>query len=292
MEYADVQSLSVFERFVYWIEERDSIRIQKDAGGEPPYTDDPILSTFRFCNVRRMDDRVSRWLMTNWYEPHDGHPNILAAVALARFVNLPAALEPITAYVFSGVIFWEAIKSELRDRRELDQPVFNGAYMVRGNDGDDKVASVVDYYVRPMWENHRRSSLIVPTSMRQTHRLLKTQHGFGSFMAGQVVADLRWAEPGEWLDRYEWAPPGPGSQRGLSRLLGNPTNHQYHDESFNAYLVAIIDQLGSLLPQEITGRLEAHDWQNCLCEFDKYERVLWGEGRPKQLYRPYVEEVT
>lgn len=290
MEYSDVQNLSVFERLIYWINERENIRRQKDAGGEGPYTDDPILSQFRFCNVRRMDDRVSKWLMDNWYQPHDGKQTMLAACALARFINLPAALDQITEYVFSDVVFWEAIKNTLRERRERGEPIFNGAYMVRGNDGEDKVSSVVDFYVKPMWENHRQSSLIRPHSMQRTHYLLKNQHGFGSFMAGQVVADLRHAVVGDWADRYTWAPSGPGSQRGLSRLLGKPLRQQYPDGVFNDYLSAIIDQVGSLLPPEITERLEAHDWQNCLCEFDKYERVLWGEGKPKQLYRPRPSE--
>lgn len=31
-------------------------------------------------------------------------------------------------------------------------------------------------------------------------------------------------------------------------------------------------------------KLCAQDIQNCLCEFDKYERVRLGEGAPKQRY--------
>jgi hypothetical protein len=30
--------------------------------------------------------------------------------------------------------------------------------------------------------------------------------------------------------------------------------------------------------------LHAQDLQNCLCEFDKYERVRLGEGRPRSNY--------
>ena len=30
--------------------------------------------------------------------------------------------------------------------------------------------------------------------------------------------------------------------------------------------------------------MEMMDFQNCHCEFDKYERTLHSEGRPKQLY--------
>jgi hypothetical protein len=36
------------------------------------------------------------------------------------------------------------------------------------------------------------------------------------------------------------------------------------------------------------GRLSAQDLQNCLCEFDKFERVRLGEGKPKRRFRPHV----
>jgi len=32
-------------------------------------------------------------------------------------------------------------------------------------------------------------------------------------------------------------------------------------------------------------KIHMQDLQNCLCEFDKYERVRLGEGRPRNGYR-------
>ena len=34
----------------------------------------------------------------------------------------------------------------------------------------------------------------------------------------------------------------------------------------------------------VATRMERMDWQNCLCEVDKYLRAKNGEGRPKQRY--------
>ena len=34
------------------------------------------------------------------------------------------------------------------------------------------------------------------------------------------------------------------------------------------------------------GDLHAADLQNCLCEFDKMERVRLGEGKPKRRFVP------
>lgn len=290
MQIEDVQQLTPAERFLYWIQEREAVRLRRDAGEDRPWTDDQIIDTYRFCNVRRMDDRVSMWLLNNWYLPHRGHRNILRAVALARFFNLPSSLEAITHHVFANHLRADAIKNTLRYLRDdVGRTVFNSAYIVRGHvkaDGEDKIEAVVDSYVGRLPPSR---DIIRPSSMKDTWSRLLPCYGFGSFMAGQVVADLRWAMPGTWMDKDTWAPPGPGSMRGLNRFLERPLKTAYAAEEFADYLGCIIDSAGVLLPPEVAGRMEAHDWQNCLCEFDKYERALWGEGRPKSLYRPQQE---
>jgi hypothetical protein len=270
------------DRLVYFIKERESIRIQRESGVPKPWTDDEILQRYRFCNVQRMDDRVSQWLLKNWYEPNYGHKNMLLACALARFINLPASLE-----VIGFPKRWEParIKKKLRRITAVGGHVFNGAYIVSGAgakiSGADKVGCVVDQYIQSL----RNQSIVVdPESMKSTWESLRQCYGFGSFMAGQVVADLRWAMPNEWHDAKTWAPMGPGSKRGMNRLLNQPLSQPMSQESFETLLTSLIRQLGIRLPLVITSRLEAIDYQNCLCEFDKMERTLHGEGRPKRKY--------
>jgi len=107
-------------------------------------------------------------------------------------------------------------------------------------------------------------------------------------MAGQVVADLRWAVSGDWADRLDWAPVGPGSSEGMCRLLGEKPNRNMRQEKFLPQFHKLQERLRAELPDEIMGRLEAMDIQNCLCEFSKYEKALWGEGKPKRRYRTVV----
>ena len=102
--------------------------------------------------------------------------------------------------------------------------------------------------------------------------------------AGQVVADLRWAIPGKWEDRETFAPLGPGSKRGMNILHDRPIEAAITQERFGEELMTMMDRCRKELPKEITGRLEAIDYQNCLCEISGYEKVLWGRGRKKQLY--------
>lgn len=290
MELDQVRMLPPIGRLAYWIQERETIRIRKERGLTRPWTDDDILANYRFTNVRRMDDKVSRWLLSRWYEPNRNHPNMLAAASLARFFNLPYSLGLIGQYVFvSGGPRWDAIKRVLRSAAE-EGPIFNGAYMVRGNDGIDKVECVLDYYVRPLIERIGRTRLDT-SSMEGVWNMILPSYGFGSFMAGQVVADLRWALTGSWDDCYTWAPKGPGSAKGMNLLHERDEKTPLTQSFFGEELRALIERLEGndsegepRLPHNLYERLEAIDYQNCLCEFFKYEKALWGRGKPKQLY--------
>lgn len=296
MDIDKVRRLSTQNRFLYWIRERYSILLKKQKGLNKPWTDDEILQSYRFCNIRRMDDKVSCWLLDNWYIPFKDHPNMLAAAAIARFINKPESLKPVTHYVFNshGEVWWSKVKGELRAMKEEGKTVFNGAYMVRGNSiqSEDKIGTVVDEYVRPMIDSEIN---LDKDSMETSHTAIQDHYGFGSFMSGQIVADLRWAMSGGWKDKLTWAPCGPGSARGLARLIADRYETDWlslsktfvsRSEVFlKEFRDHILDRIVSSLPEKIRTIMEAHDYQNCLCEFDKYERTLIDNRRPKQLYQ-------
>ena len=278
MKTREVAKLPPLERLLYWIREREGIRLRREAGEHKPWTDDGVMQRYRFCNVRRMDDRVSRWLLENWYGLNFGHPNMLVACALARHFNQPEALEAI-----GFPCRWEPerIKKVLRAMKVRGKRIFNGAYMVRGIGTADKTEMVVTNVCQPLVRNPPGLNA---SSMRGSVEALLPYWGFSYFMAGQVVADLRWAVPGTWKDAKTWAPVGPGSKRGMNRLENRLPTAPLSQAMFEKKLLEVINYCSEQLPRVITKRLEAIDWQNCLCEFDKYERTIHGEGKPKQLY--------
>lgn len=280
MNISEVKKLSPFERLVYWINERESIRLQKEAGEPAPWTDDEILQKYRFCNVVRMDDKVSKWLMENWYKPYYNHKNMLLACAIARFFNLPSSLQEITPWVFGRIYQPEKIKAKLREMKKSGQTIYNGAYMVRGNDGCDKISSVMDFYLKDI-----PSVRVNTNSMEETHRQLCGCYGLGSFMAGQIVADLRHSIKGTWQDKYVWAPIGPGSQKGMNSLHGWPIKQAMNQGRFQELLEGLMSSIDGKIPLQLQGRMEAHDFQNVCCEFFKFNNAVNGDGRPKQLYR-------
>lgn len=278
-----LKSLRPQARLLYWVTQRESIRRKRMLNLPPPWTEDPILSRYRFCNVRRMDDAVSTWLYENWYKPYRDHPNSLTAATLARHFNRVDTLEKLGRLIYwDGPPLLERIKLEVRDRKKAGHKVFSAAYMVRGIGNLDKTQMVVNRVVIPLCDNPPR---LDTRSVRGCVTCLLPYWGFSNFMAGQVVADLRWALSGTWEDRHHWACSGPGSLRGLNRLAGRQPNDRTAEKRWADEFAEFLNDFKPLLPEDLKCRLEAVDYQNCLCEWDKWERVLWGEGRPKQLYK-------
>lgn len=274
-----VRKLLPLDRLAYWVKERDAIRVSRSLKSPPPWTDDDILAIYRFCNVRRMDDKVSTWLYNSWYRPYKDHPNMLVAVTLARHLN---RVETLSKVGFPKQWRPEEIKTVVRKIQAGGEKAFSAAYMVRGIGTADKIEMVVDKVCQPLVDS---SPQLDTSSMQECVETLLPYWGFSSFMAGQVVADLRWALSGSWKDRNSWAPIGPGSKRGMNRVMGRETNKPLSQEQFLEELQQLKERCSTKLPSSVTSRMEMQDWQNCMCEYDKYSRALLGEGKPKQLYK-------
>ena len=79
---------------------------------------------------------------------------------------------------------------------------------------------------------------------------------------------------------------GPGSARGLNRVCGNERDEKWKQDQWLQVLQELQVLVNEALPELPTAwpKLDAQNLQNCLCEFDKYERVRLGEGRPRSLF--------
>ena len=81
-----------------------------------------------------------------------------------------------------------------------------------------------------------------------------------------------------------WANPGPGAKRGLNRIHGRPVDkHLKNDINISEMQVLLELSQEWLYPQ--VPSLEMRDIEHTLCEFDKYERVRKGEGKPRSIYK-------
>lgn len=270
-----------------FIVEREKVRINKEKPDFPAtkaYTKDPILLRFRFCNVHREDDKVTKWITKYWREPYADDPDLWFAMVVARLFNQPDTL---AAIGFPVPYKPERIRKLLHDRRDAGLRNFNGAYIVSTNGhAMDKVDYLIHHVMGPAWARRKALRPDKAYDLQTYHTTLMEVPGLASFMAGQVVADLKYVRPLlQAPDWHTWAASGPGSRRGLNRVCAFLPKQNWKEATWLETLQLLQDATNVRLRAAGMQPLHAQDLQNCLCEFDKYERVRLGEGVPKQLYR-------
>lgn len=285
---AHVIDEAAFSRLVSWITERESIRVKKCAGAPRPWTDDHILNTFRFCNVNRENDAVTKWIAENWRIPGRSLPDLWFWMLIARLLNLP---ESMSVLARPGTT-WNAgseFVGPLKRHRAAGGKVFNAAYIVSTNGVSmDKIDYLAEHVLLPAWKSREYFRPRVGDTLDDFYDRLTSINGVASFIAGQVVADMRHVKPLSAADDlHEFAVPGPGSRRGLNRVCGRDPAATWPGMTWRETFVRLHDMVGHeacVLHLDILN-MHGQDLQNCLCEFDKYERARLGEGTPKQRYK-------
>ncbi len=265
-----------------FIRERYAILQRRSQGLPKPWTQDPILRNYRFCNVYREDDTVTQWIKQNWRDPNAYDPDIWFAMTVARYVNWPDTLAELGYPVPWDDMMGQRFVNVLGDRKNRGEKVFTGAYVIHAGKGS-KIGHLAWDIFTPLWQE--RDYIQDSRTCAILNKRLMEFEGFGSFMAGQVVCDTKYtAMLALSTDWWDFATPGPGSRRGLARVYGKPVDYRWKDEEWLVNLLMLKSAVGPMLLDANMPPIHAQDLQNCLCEFDKYERVRLNEGRPRSNY--------
>lgn len=273
--------------FVNFCEERHALAIRKAAGMAKPWTKDPILQRYRFCNVYRELDSVTRWIRFNYSGRWHAHRDHWFAMAVARLVNWPDTLHDLRV----AVLPWkpEEFCTRIGARQALGKQTYGAAYIVSTNGQSiPKDKYLAESVLGPLWDARAVLRPRASDTLQSFHERLLDFNGMGSFIAAQIVADeknvptSKLANAPDW---YTWAAPGPGSLRGMNRIMGNGAKKSgINAKDFAEVLDCLRGHVNARFRLKGYPEVHAQDLQNCLCEFDKYERVRLGEGKPRQQY--------
>jgi alpha-glutamyl/putrescinyl thymine pyrophosphorylase clade 1 len=268
------------------MEERESVRLKKEAGiVSKPWSADPIFQHTYFCNVNRENDRVTKWIR-NFYNPYVSDPMFEVNIGFARIINNPDTLREI-GYILSSDEFGR-VRNSLESRQATGQRTFGDAYIVSTNGrAMGKAQYVCEVLLPALYEGigpgfYPQGYSTSPTLAKAYQHLMRL-FGVASFMAGQFIGDFK-NTPGHPLykavDKRTWSCPGPGSLRGLSWIFHGDAS-QPVARTYNGDIVGVL----KMLREAGCGLdFDMQDLQNCLCEFDKYMRILNGTGRSKRTY--------
>jgi hypothetical protein len=275
---------------LYFINERHRIYLKRIAGEPAPWTSDPILQQYRFCNVFRELDTATIWLRKNWREPYADHPQLWFWLLAARIFNV------IPTFELLGLLApdrWNVklVKTMLHMEHKKGNKVFTSAYMIHP---PKHGGSKIDYYVdiletawqkRDEFQRGLTDATLgigpIPT-LQNVATWLRQFQSIGGFVSYEVVTDLTHTPllcnaP----DLNTWAHAGVGAVRGLNRLLGLRTKQAIQQHKAIEHMVQLLPIVnaarGSHVPE-----LTLRDLEHSLCETDKYLRTKTGEGRPRE----------
>ena len=285
-------------RYCYWQIERENIRLQKEVSKlPPPWTNDSILQEYKFCQVFREDDRTTRWFREHIREPMKNSPEVLMATVIFRWFN----------WIPTGRTLIEHGLLKRWDRKKAIEEItkqpkwVTGAYIIKTPNGMDKVTGVAEC-VSHMWKDREylAEKISKTKSLEDTWTLLRDYPYMGPFMAYEVVTDLRHTNLlDDAKDVLMWANAGPGAMRGLNRLTGRELGYSKRSHDWVSEMQELYKIVQTRLPVHILQRndmrYEMREIEGGLCEFDKYSRIVKGEGRTRSIYKennlPMVEDL-
>lgn len=276
----------VQNKFIYWITEREAIRARKEANEPKPWSKDPIFQRTYFCNVRRENDTVTKFIR-KMYSRYVDHPMFEYNIIFSRFINFPPTLAAIGFIQEHDMEGLEKRLEELATRGKI----WGNAYVITTHGIPmPKVRYLCQNVLGAVFErlDELRAACRGP-SLAAAAKALEEIEGIGPFLAGQIVADLK-NTPGHPLEQandwWTFAIHGPGSLRGASWFFYDQANGISPGDFPKAIERIRLFVDSKTLPMDLFCN---QDLQNCLCEFDKYMRVSEGTGRSKRGYNGVSE---
>lgn len=291
-----------------FIIERHKIYLKKSFLKKPkPWTTDPILANFRFCNIYRELDTVSEWIIENVIKPYRDNENLWFMLAMSRVINWPDTLQEI---MDEGA--WpedkfdpDAVFKILEGRKRRGDKVITGAYLINSvypaghaHQSKGKTYFIPHLALHPMWCDRKKIGPVFKTTMKNSAQTLQLYRGWASFMSYQVVVDLSYDK--RWLknasDYNTFNSPGPGTVRGLNRYFTGSRKGTIPKKDLNAKIIQqreeVNERLRELVPDKWwtddfkTGfaEISMSNMSNSNCEFDKHQRVVLGEGEMRATY--------
>lgn len=269
---------------IYWkfAHERHRIFEQRVTGAPAPWTADPILQTYKFCNVYRAADRVSQYLIREvcYSESNDSPEDRIFQIVAFR--------------TFSNIQTWETLKSVLggnptiehlrsgdfeaamEKTRSLNRVLYTGAFILCATNAYGrrlKHLNHIDLFTDMFVRRDLAEKILSANSLRSIYLLLHDFPLMGDFMSYQTAIDLNYSELVNFSEN-DFTQPGPGALRGIAKVFTDTGKLSPSD--IVMWMVEHQNEHFERLGLEFNGLwgrpIQAIDAQNLFCETDKYCR--------------------
>jgi len=266
----------------FWdfIDERQRIWKRRQDGCLPPWTEDPILQKYHFCNVYRELDRGTIWYRENVVPTAADFPDLLWRTIVYRLVNNVKIFELVPP---APRECWQAMVGQMR---ELGIKPYTPAHTTFSWAGEphtrlERFALVLERLDTSFLT--LAEAIETAESLEYVSLVLKGQFGIGPFLSLQIFRDLILARAIPFNDN-DWTEIGPGCAWTLKEVFG-----QQRPSSWRPAVHMLAYRAEEALRERGTPLLRGeppslNDVEHCLCELGKYVKFSQGRGR-RRIYR-------
>lgn len=296
----------VYDTYWRFAAERQEIFFKRWRRSSPPWTDDQILSQFKFTSAYRASDRVSQFLIKEViYSGDQSEEEVFFRTILFKLFNkietwrlLVKSLGRVTYQDFDFRKY-DAVLSKAIDNGDA---IYSAAYIMPSGSsafGTTRKHRAHLKLLKQMMEDEVALTIAGSKSMRDVFALLRSYPMIGDFLAYQYATDLNYSNLTDFSE-MEFVVPGPGAKGGISKCFGSLGGLTEADliRVVTERQQAEFERLGIDF-KSLWGRpLQLIDCQNLFCEVDKYSRVyhpdITGSSartRIKQKFRPQTDPI-
>lgn len=288
LHLAPAKTTAVYDSYWRFAAERQLIFYRRLLGRPAPWTDHPVLGTFKFTNAYRASDRVSQYLIRRVIYRDDlpsSADEVVFRILLFKLFNKIETWEMIErafgAISFAAYRFadYDRLLSEAMARGER---IYSAAYiMPPGSSAFGCKAKHQNHLklLESMMAARLPDKMASVRTMQQGFELLRAFPTIGDFLAYQFVTDINYSEVTNWSE-MEFVIPGPGARDGLRKCFADPGGLS------DAELIRLMSdrqqeecaRLGLEFPSLWGRPLQLIDCQNLFCEVDKFARVVHPEA--------------
>lgn len=277
------KTTEVYDSYWKFAALRQEVFFNRLEGKPFPWSNDEILSQFKFTNTYRAADRVSQYLIKNviYNNKLPSSPKeILFRILLFKLFNKIETWELLVSE-FGSLTFeeydFDQYNKVLNDAISSGNRIYSAAYiMPSGGSYFGYMRKHTNHLklIELILNNETHERLMSATTMQNAFEILKGFPGFGDFLAYQLLIDINYS-PILNFSESEFVVPGPGAKGGISKCF--QTTAGLSDVEIIKLMTDRQEQeferLG-LTFKSLWGRpLQLIDCQNLFCEVDKYARV-------------------
>lgn len=264
----------VFNDILAFVHERIEIWKRKTAGAPAPWTADPVLAAYRFCNIFREFDKQTIAFHKLLNPLRDDFALWLLNMFYCRMVARPETIEHTGLLTFDDASFLQRLATTPRPR-------FGTAYVfpvstIQRSATPTREKFIAEYLPMIMPTMAKEIATWTNVSVYDGVSRLLPLFGFNhAFLWTEVLIDVAYQYP-DRVDLFGQFPIGPGSL---------PTMKRISARADPSVLVRDLSTIPVDLDLTINGkpvRLSAENWEGIGCEFRKYSNLINGRGRKRR----------